>query len=325
MPPYKFLYTFTYDKHETGLSKLESKYIFDGEDEEKLLWSNKQVDPSISAFIKQRLKVIVSNSDYPTLIQEIKELDIHIEGFKVEYLVLEGDPTAYADRLTKLKDIGYRIEGNPDYYKPTIIYTLCNYRGTWCFGSMTKDKFDWYKHGKKPRSYSNSISPNIAKALVNIATGSAREKTILDACCGVGTIMLEACFAGYDIEGCDINWKIVRNARVNLTHFGYETVVYRSDIKDIDKRYDAAIIDLPYNLLSQATDETTAHIIASTARIAQRLVIVSIVDITEIIQNAGLRLLDTCGVGKRGKTGFERRVWVCESADFRAWLNGTGT
>ncbi len=308
----KYLYTFTYDKYETALSKLESTYIFTIADDNKLLWSDKEVDPFISAFIKQRLEVVVSNTDYSTLLQEIKELDIHNEGFKVEYLVLEGDSTAYDERLTKLKDIGYSIEGNPDYYKPTVIYTLCNFKGTWCFGPMTKDKFDWYKHSKKPRSYSNSISPNVAKSLVNLATKADRSKTLLDACCGVGTIMLEACFAGYSIEGCDINWKIVRNARVNLAHFAYETVVYRSDIKDIDKRYDAAIIDLPYNLLSQATDETTAHIIRSSAQLAKRLVIVSIVDISEILKDIGLQLLDACSVGKRGKTVFERQVWVCE-------------
>ncbi len=312
MHPNKYLYTFTYDKYEVALAKLESTCVFDAEDDNKLLWSDKEVDPSISAFIKQRLEVIVSDEDYPTLIQEIKNLDIHIEGFKVEYLVLEGDPTDYANRLTKLKDIGYSIEGNPDYYKPTIIYTLCCYQGIWCFGPMTKDKFVWYKHNTKPRSYSNSISPNIAKALVNIATASDLKKTILDACCGVGTIMLEACFAGYQIEGCDINWKIVRNARVNLAHFKYDAIVYRSDIKDLVKSYDTAIIDLPYNLLSQATEATTSHIIRAAAVLSNRIVIVSTTDIADLIHEAGLQLTNTCSVGKRGKTVFERRVWVCE-------------
>jgi len=177
---------------------------------------------------------------------------------------------------------------------------------------LIKNDLSWQKHKKKPRSYSNSISINIAKALVNIGAKGNKETSLLDACCGVGTIMLEACYAGNNIEGCDINWKICRNARANLSHFNYTATVYRSDIKDLDKRYDAAIIDLPYNLLSSATNTDLIHIIESTAKITDRLVIVSISDVTNIIHNAGFRIADCCSVSKRGKTNFSRKIWVCE-------------
>lgn len=180
------------------------------------------------------------------------------------------------------------------------------------FGILIKNKFAWYKHRKKPYSYCNSINANIAKALVNIAAKSNKEKTLLDACCGVGTIMLEACFSGNNIEGCDINWKICNNARKNLSHFNYKANIYRSDIKDISKRYDAAIIDLPYNLYSRATDSEILNIVKSTAKITDRLVIVSTSDITNLINNTGFRLLDYCKVSKRGKTNFARKIWVCE-------------
>jgi len=80
----------------------------------------------------------------------------------------------------------------------------------------------------------------------------------------------------------------------------------------MESKYDASIIDLPYNLLSQATEETTTHIISSTAKLSDRLVIVSIADIKGIIAGIGFRVIDTCSVGKRGKTGFERKVWICE-------------
>jgi tRNA (guanine10-N2)-dimethyltransferase len=182
----------------------------------------------------------------------------------------------------------------------------------WCFGTLKKDDFDWYKHKQKPHSFSHSISINIAKALVNIAAEANKATKLLDACCGVGTIMLEACFSGYSIEGCDINWKVCRNTRANLYHFNYTANVYRSDIKDLIFRYDAAIIDLPYNLLSSATANDISHIIASTAALTDRLVIVSTSDITNLIHTTGFTLLDHCSVSKRGKTLFARRIWVCE-------------
>jgi len=177
---------------------------------------------------------------------------------------------------------------------------------------LISDNLAWYKHRQKPCSYSNSISINIAKALVNIAAKANKEKKLLDACCGVGTVMLEACFAGNNIEGCDINWKICHDAQENLSHFNYTANVYCSDIKDISRGYDAAIIDLPYNLLSDATDDDFLHIIESAAEITDRLVIVSISDITNIISKTGLSISDYCIVSKRGKSTFARKIWVCE-------------
>jgi predicted RNA methylase len=308
----KYIYTFTYDNSESELCKLESRYIFNKEEKGKLLFSDIKAEPSSSAFIKNRLDVILFSEDYSTLINEIKKESICIEGFKVEYLVFNGDTTEYAERLIKLTDIGYSIEGYPDYYSPTITYGLCYYQGIWYFGVLIKDNFAWYKHKQKPCSYSNSISISIAKALVNIAAKANKEKKLLDACCGVGTIMLEACFAGNNIEGCDINLKICKAARENLSHFNYTANVYHSDIKDISKRYDAAIIDLPYNLLSNATDSDILHIIESTAEITDQLVIVSISDISNLISKTGFRISDYCSASKRGKRNFARKIWVCE-------------
>ena len=308
----KYIYSFNCDITERELCTLESKYIFNKEEKNKLLFSDIKVEPSCSAFIKSRLDIVSFSEDYSSLINEIKKENIRNEGFKVEYLVFDGDSTEYSDRLRKLRDIGYSIEGNTDYYFPTTTYALCYYEGVWCFGVLVKNDISWHKHKQKPCSFSNSIGVNIAKALVNIAAKANKEKKLLDACCGVGTIMLEACFAGNNIEGCDINEKTCTNARKNLSHFNYTANVYHSDIKDISERYEAAIIDLPYNLFTSATDADISHIIESTAEITDRLVIVSTSDIENLISNTGFCISDYCSVSKRGKVNFARKIWVCE-------------
>ncbi|MCF8239331.1 MAG: methyltransferase [Saprospiraceae bacterium] len=308
----QYLYTFRYEITESELCKLESRYLFHQEEKNKVLVSDIKTEPSNSAFIKGRLNIISSSHDFATLILEIKKEGICHEGFKIEYLVVDGDTTAYSDRLEKLMDIGYSIEGIPDYYKPTITYGLCYFDNIWSFGILIKNNFEWFKHKQKPYSYSNSISMPIAKALVNIAAKADKKSKLLDACCGVGTIMLEACFAGNHIEGCDINWKLCENARENLSYFNYTANVYHSDIIDIHMRYDAAIIDLPYNLSSRATDQDIAHIMESVAEITDRLVIVSTSDMTNLISKVGFRIADHCSVPKSGKTKFTRQIWVCE-------------
>lgn len=308
----KYIYTFSYDNAESELCKLESRCIFNAEEKNRLLSSDIKIDPSSSAYIKKRLDIISFSDDFAALISTIKKEGICAEDFKIEYLVVDGDTTEYAIRLKKLREIGYSIDGDTDYHHPKITYALCYYEGIWRFGILHKDDFAWHKHKQKPCSYSNSINMSIAKALVNIAAKANKENKLLDACCGVGTIMLEACFSGNSIEGCDINAKICQDARKNLAHFNYTAPVYYSDIKDISTRYDAAIIDLPYNLFSRATDSAILHIIESTAKITNRLVIVSTSDISNLISNTGFKLTDYCSAGKRGKTHFARKIWVCE-------------
>lgn len=312
MPNHSYIYSFKYDLHNNELCKLESRQIFNEEEKNKLLFSNIKVDPSISPFIKNRFDIISLSEDYSDLLKKIKKENIHIEGFKVEYLVLDGDSTEYRERLKKLKDVGYSIEGEPDYYAPSRTYSICYYKNIWYFGLLIKHNTDWYKHKQKPCSFSSSINMDIAKALVCIASKGNKTNQLLDACCGVGTVMLEACYSGFQIEGCDINRKACNHTRENLTHFNYNANVYHSDIKDIDKKYDVAIIDLPYNLYTYSNDTITLNIIESTAKLTTRIVIVSTSDIENMIKKSGLKISDFCTVEKSGRSTFTRKIWVCE-------------
>ena len=307
-----FIYAFSYNINESELCKLESRHVFQQEEHNKVLFSERKIEPSHSAFIKKRLEVLLFATTYTDLLQMISTEGITVEGFKLEYLTLEGDNTAYEQRLAKLKEIGLLINGVPDVHQPKLRYALCYYEGYWCFGLLEKNSYAWREHTNKPKSFSNAININIAKALVNIASKANREKRLLDACCGIGTVLLEACFAGQPIVGCDINWRVCVQSRENLAFFDYEAPVIRCDVKDMTGKYDAAIIDLPYNLFSCADENTHFHIINSAKHLCQRLIIVSTSDISSLLQKAGLELIDTCRIKKCGKKKFERIVWVCE-------------
>lgn len=315
MPNHSYIYSFKYDIHNTALCKLESRQIFNQEEKNNLLFSDIKVDPSISPFIKSRFEILLSAEDYSNLLQKIRKENIHVDGFKAEYLVLNGDSTRYTERLQKLKDIGNSIEGDPDYNTPSITYAICHYNAIWYFGILIKHNSDWFKHKNKPCSFSSSINMDIAKSLVSIASKGDKNNRLLDACCGVGTVMLEACISGFNIEGCDINWKACKSTRENLAHYNYTANVYRSDIKDLNNQYDTAIIDLPYNLYSFSNDTTTLNIIESAAQLATRIVIVSTSDIKALINQSGLKISDFCSVEKKGKK-FSRNIWVCERMEF---------
>lgn len=312
MRPEKYIYCINFNINESQLSKLESKILFNTEVNENLHFSDIEINPDTSAFLKKRIDVMFATSSYDELLTLIRKRAIKVEGFKLEYEKIGGDTIGYKERLNLLRDIGYIIEGEPDYYHPTVTYALCNFEGVWYFGRSNRNTADWHKHNNKPCSFSNSLSMNTAKTLVNLASKGNKKKSLIDACCGVGTVMLEACYSGFNIEGCDINRKASNHTIKNLAHYGYEATVYNEDIKDITNNYDAAIIDLPYNLYSLSTETIAENIILSASKIAQRVIIVSITDIKDFILNANLEIVDSCSIGKMGKVKFTRFIWVCE-------------
>ena len=118
MPSNNYLYSFNYDIHNSNLSKLVSRQIFKEEEKDKVLLSNKRVDLLISPFIKNRIEIIAVSENYSELIHKIKAEKIKIEAFNVEYVIIEGDSTEFSKRKEKLKDIGFSIEGNPNFKSP---------------------------------------------------------------------------------------------------------------------------------------------------------------------------------------------------------------
>ena len=67
----------------------------------------------------------------------------------------------------------------------------------------------------------------------------------------MGNVLIEAFSMGIAAEGRDINPLAIRGARVNLRHYGYDdNKVAIQDMNTLQGHYDAAILDLPYNLCS---------------------------------------------------------------------------
>jgi hypothetical protein len=66
----KYIYSFNYENTERDLCMLESVSIFDKEVRSKLLFSDREIEPSTSTFIKSRLAVISFSTDYTALITQ---------------------------------------------------------------------------------------------------------------------------------------------------------------------------------------------------------------------------------------------------------------
>lgn len=307
----KYIYNVNYQVHEDDLCELEMKSLFNVELKNKVFLSDIEMNPSISPFIRNRLKIIYKTSSFAEIISLIETDGIKSEDFMVKYFELSTGDENFKKRREICKEIGLRINGFPCYTRPKTTFGISNYEGGWYFGVLVSNDSKWREHNNKPYSYSSSLGMNMAKALMNIAGNGNFSKRIIDPCCGVGTVLLEGLFAGYDISGWEIMSKVAENARRNLSHFNYPTKVTTGDIKDIDENYDVSVIDLPYGICSRTNVDTQSMIIKNAKRISKKIVLVSSSDISDIIIEEELNVIEHCKISKSKNHNFIRHIWVC--------------
>lgn len=304
----KHLYTYSWEPNEVSLCALERRALF-GESPSSLIQeSTRLIDPSRSPFIKERLTVMTEGASFEEFLGNVHQLAA-VDGFKVIYVQNpDREKTGFKEVRRIEKEVGLQLKGEAELVHPTILYGILETDGGWVLGEYARNEAIWLKHQSKPHSYSTSLNTRVARAVANIAAPDPEGVTLIDPCCGIGTVLVEALSMGMDIKGSDRNPLILDGVKENIAHFGLEGEVSLMDINDITDHYDAAIIDLPYNLCSVITDEEKLELLQSAKRIADKAVIVTLEEVDEAIRDAGLSIEDRCEV-KKGR--FVREVLVC--------------
>ncbi|HJN18479.1 MAG TPA: RNA methyltransferase, partial [Armatimonadota bacterium] len=148
----------------------------------------------------------------------------------------------------------------------------------------------------------------ISRAMVNLAATPG--DTIIDPCCGVGSIPLEAWAAGMRAVGADINPKLAGMTADNLAHFGWPRWVCAADAGTFGARGDVVVTDFPYGRQSTREDGLYERLLANFRCLAPKLVLVVAEDVSDLLEQAGYRLTHVTRV----PTGheFERRIHVAE-------------
>lgn len=305
----KFLYIINYPEHEKSLCDLEINALFNIIPKDKCFISNISINVSRSTYVKEGIKIIYEEDNILDIIRNIKRDNLTYDLFKIIYVKVHKSYISYKERMNLIKQMGICINGNADIHEPEIVLALANYKGKWIFGEYLKNDFLWHIHDEKPNSYSNSLSTRVARALVNIAIGNDFSKTLIDPCCGVGTVVLEALSMDINACGSDINKQIASRARDNLEFFGYDReLISFNDINDINTIYDVCIIDIPYGLFTKTTLEAQRNIIFAARKISRKSIFITFEDMSHIIAEAGFEIISRGSVNK-GK--FKRYIEIC--------------
>jgi len=309
----KHIYTYVRHTDEFDLCRLEMRSFFGFHSTDNIIQSTVLVHPSRSPFMKERLDVLYEADSWDAICKQVEQLDVSGTTFKVASLnTMDLGVTAkigFKKRRKLELEIAYKIDGVPDLLEPERILGLLFHEDKWYFGDLSESESIWFRHQNKPHSYSTALSTRVARAVANIAVPDPTGLKVIDPCCGIGNVLVEALSMGIDIVGRDINPLVIQPARVNIKHFGFEGDVNKGPIAEVKEHYDVAIIDMPYNIFSDATPEDQLDIVRNARRIANRVIIVTIDTIDHMIEEAGLTIVDRCEA-KKGL--FIRQVVVCE-------------
>lgn len=306
----KYFYFINCSEMEKELCEMEMKSIFNKVPNQKYLFSHKNFNPSRSPFIKLKINIIYIKDNLNEIINKIREDKLCYDDFKVNYIKSEDGDISYKERLNAAKEIGFVITGFPDIHNPKVELAITKVNEKWIFGELVKNDFKWQSHNDKPHSYSNAIPVRMARALVNIAIGDNKNLKLVDPCCGVGTVVIEALDLGVNVKGYEISKPIACNARNNIEFLGYDRdIITSGNMHDINEVFDVAILDIPYGLYSPITLKEQIDIINTARRITRKLVIITFEDMDNLIISAGFKILDKCYMTKGS---MKREIIICE-------------
>lgn len=121
---------------------------------------------------------------------------------------------------------------------------------------LNKKHFVESKPHKRPFFYPGSMSPKLARCMVNLSRVTAGQ-LLLDPFCGTGGILIEAGLIGCKVVGSDIYWKMKNGTAINLDYFGitdYRT--FNIDVREL-KMYEkvaSVVTDPPYGISTSTGD-----------------------------------------------------------------------
>ncbi|NKB67277.1 MAG: methyltransferase domain-containing protein [Candidatus Latescibacteria bacterium] len=264
-----------------------------------------------AAYAQAGVELIVQASQLSHLVERLRPLRVEGIDFRIEF-----------HRLDKKLEMGTRqaiievancLAGYPNLDKPQHRFALVAQESGWWFGRLVGEPNRRYvKHDDKPHRTSSSLPSRLARAMVNLA--SAKAQSILDPCCGTGSILLEASALGLSSYGLDWNEKMVAMSRQNIRHFGYTAPVELGDARQWEQQGEALVTDLPYGKNLEVSPQIIQGILARGAQLAPVGVYAAGSDISAWLAAAGYVDIELFRVPK--STGFTRYIHRAESACF---------
>lgn len=307
--PLHYIYTYACHEDEAELCDLELRSLLGDSPQTRYLKSSIAISPDRSPFIHYRISIQYEASTLEQLERIVQSIELEDQTFKLMCIDAEQLFTYEEKRLLERR-IGMNIKGTAHMKQPQMLLGLTFADQRWIVGECIASEPIWLHHNDKPKHYSTALSTRVARAVANIAVPQPLGVTMIDPCCGIGTVLIEALSMGIEVEGYDLNPLAVQGARENLLYYGMPDIVKIADMRTLKGRYHALVLDLPYNLCSVLSEQARLEMLASAQRLAKRVLVLATEPIQESIEAVGLHVLEVCHI-RKGK--FVRYLFICQS------------
>ena len=121
---------------------------------------------------------------------------------------------------------------------------------------LNKKHFEDIKPHKRPFFFPGSMSPKLARCMVNLSRVKAGQ-LVLDPFCGTGGILIEAGLIGCKVVGSDVNWKMKNGTAINVEYCGIKDYrTFHLDVREL-KMYEkvaGVVTDPPYGISTSTGD-----------------------------------------------------------------------
>lgn len=302
------IYRYNYEPHSEELVKFEIGCIFGCSINTDFIVTDYLINPNRSYFLNYRIDVLCSGSSVDQIVQWVSNSGMNYEAFKIEFIDVKSDVMEYRTRIDYCIEIANSIDGYGQMKNPTITFVVTYVDGIWYFGELIRNDRSYERLHGKVHTYSHSMSCELSRTVVNIAVGQ-ENPTLIDPCCGIGTVIAEAYDLGYDIEGTELNWLVYDKAKENLEALDIPANIQRQDMHDINNQYDVSILDIPYGLMSKTSVELQTGLIAKCFDISDKLVLISNEEAEHLIEATKWNISNKIKIPKANYM-FERYVYI---------------
>src|SRR3989338_1879322 len=175
---------------------------------------------------------------------------------------------------------------NPKTFIAVFIY------GGYVFVSVLEkkimQKFGERGPARRPEVSPVSLSPKIARGMVNLSGAEPGEK-IVDPFCGTGGILIEAGLMNLAVEGYDIDETMLNKCRKNLEYFKIDNYsLKQDDAIGINKKIKYLVTDLQYGKSSRITLNPSNLYLAFLKNLEKNLVKKAVVGFPNTVEYNGL-------------------------------------
>ena len=266
--------------------------------------SEKCVDVTRGAYLKSCSEILFETTSLDELCANIRSMGLHADEFRVS--VVKKPRNLKINSMVLARDIGNVIDGGANLRQPKVTFlTVVTSEKMWFGRLLSESDSIWLAHNQRPYVTSSSLPARLARVLVNLVASPG--DSLLDPCCGTGTIVISAAHSDIHAVGYDVNPRMVGATTKNLQHFGLSADVALGDATQISGQFDAVATDLPYGINLVKDNSQKEEILSNLRTCAPKAAFIDLRDLSKPLTDLGYQIESVLPVPK---LSIVRRIFI---------------